>query len=66
MQPAQQADEEVELGPTKHRQEGPFALQCDVEDARVMMRLSFGSGPLVQLSKRAKIVSVPGFQLSIR
>jgi len=30
------------------------------------MRLSFGSGPLLQLSKRVKMVSMPGFQLSIR
>ena len=33
--------------------------------SRAMMRLIFGSGPLFQSSKRARIVSLPGFQLSI-
>ena len=32
--------------------------------SRAMMRLSFGSGPLFQWSKRARMVSLPGFQLS--
>ena len=34
--------------------------------SRAMTRLIFGSGPLFQLSKRARIVSLPGFQLSTR